>query len=381
MQPRGVIHLDQASRLWKKRPFSLMIKPVGNFCNLNCSYCYYSPSSYSQGRMSDELLRESMYKVIDHNESDEISICWHGGEPLLAGLDFYEKALDFQREALKAKGSLQKISNSLQTNGTLIDRKWASFFRENHFLTGISLDGPPDIHNAFRLNIAGLPLFDKTMEGLGHLIDHGVEFNTLSTVNACCKGRGAEVYGFLRDSGSRFMQFLPVVSPGKPWGINALDYGIFMMDIFDQWWENHDAGRYYVQLFDVTLANYMSMEGGLCQFSPVCGDVPVVEMDGKLYACDHFVSPEHLLGSITDEADSLIFNGKLPNFGIGKFSSLPKRCLNCKHLKLCYGGCPEHRIVNTADGRKLNYLCEGYTLFFDHIQSRLKEMSDYIRSL
>lgn len=381
------IHLDQTGRLTKKRPFSLMVKPVGSFCNLKCSYCYYSPVSTPVAVMEDKILKRAIEQTIFNNDTPEISFCWHGGEPLLAQPSFFEKVIAFQNETLTKKikkeainpSAFPQIVNTLQTNGTLIDEKWSRFFHKHNFLIGLSLDGPKDIYDSYRLNISGDSVFDKTMRGLNLLIDNGVEFNTLSTVNAVSKGRGAEVYNFLKKTGSRVMQFLPVVAPNQKWETTAQDYGQFMIDIFNEWWKSMDSGEYYVQLFDVALANYMSLPGGLCQFSPVCGDVPVLEHDGRVYNCDHFVNDQNYLGNIEKiDAKELFFTGKFPVFGIDKFTKLPRKCKECNYLNLCYGGCPEHRISPQENDFNLNYLCPGYKMFFEHVSPYLQQMANYI---
>ncbi len=381
MEPSKTIHYTHIDRFSSRRPFSLMIKPVGGLCNLDCKYCYYSCVGSSHGKMSLEILEEAISKLIQNNDSQEISILWHGGEPMLAGLAFFEKAMEFEEFFTKRKGTGQKVSNSIQTNGTMIDDNWASFFRQNGFFVGLSLDGPKEIHDKFRQDKKGFHSFDKVLRGLEVLKNERVEFNTLSTVNSASVGKGAVVYDFFKGIGSEYMQFLPVVAPNDPWGVKANDYGRFMIDVFDEWWKNQDAGKYYVQLIDVALANYMGQESGLCQFSPVCGDVPVVESDGKVYACDHFVNRQNFLGSIYDSADSLFYSGRLPVFGIDKFSRLPKRCKFCNHLNLCYGGCPEHRIIPSENDFEINFLCEGYRDFFDHIKPYLKQMSNHINNL
>ncbi|MHC1690069.1 MAG: anaerobic sulfatase maturase [Bacteroidales bacterium] len=406
MKPQGsnTLHINEAYRFRPGRPFSLMLKPVGAECNLNCAYCYYMPAGPENNRpgrlnvMSEELLRKAIFETVKLNNTPEVSFCWHGGEPLLAGIGFFKKAVEIQQEALvqenlKYCGS-KTIINTIQTNGTLINAEWCRFFKQNNFLVGVSIDGPKDIHDAFRVNRAGESMFDRTMAGISMLKEWGVEFNTLSTVNSASEGRGAGVYEFLKNIGTnsqenpRFMQFLPVVAPDKTWGVSAEGYGQFMKEVFAEWWRCEDAGRVYVQLFDVALANYMGMQGGLCQFNPVCGDVPVLEQNGDIFTCDHFVnSPESVgdnvfyLGNLkAQNFEELVYSPKIANFGIEKRSRLPVKCQRCDYLNLCCGGCPEHRVVKTDGDYNINFLCPGYTSFFSFVSPFLEIISVKINS-
>lgn len=379
------LRLEDAGRFINKRPFSLMLKPVGSRCNLNCSYCYYLKQSTVSSVMDPELLKKAIYETITLNNTPEISFCWHGGEPLLAGLNFFEKAVLLQNEAVSKKMSeghkRPLIINTIQTNGTLINKQWCDFFRENNFLVGLSLDGPKDIHNRFRVNKSGVPLYDLVIDGLVLLKENDVEFNILCTVNSLSKGRGKEVYNFLKSKGVKFMQFLPVVDVDNEWGIEPEDYGQFMCDIFDEWWRCEDAGNYYVQLFDITLANYLGVPCGLCQFSPVCGDVPVIESNGDLFCCDHFVNSSHFLGNLNDiSLDRAVFSEKIAAFGADKSAALPVRCKLCKYKTLCNGGCPEHRVLKQSQDFYLNYLCKGYKMFFEYALPYIKQMAEHICS-
>jgi uncharacterized protein len=399
MKPQGsnTLHINEAYRFQPGRPFSLMLKPVGAECNLNCAYCYYMPTEPENCRpgklniMSEELLRKAIFDTVKLNNTPEVSFCWHGGEPLLAGIDFFRKAVEIQKEALAPKElnpcHSKRIINTIQTNGTLINKEWCSFFKQSDFLVGVSIDGPKDIHDAFRVNRAGESMFDRTMAGISMLANEGVEFNTLSTVNCSSEGRGAEVYEFLKkiekksQESPRFMQFLPVVAPDKPWGVSAEGYGQFMKDVFAEWWRCEDAGRVYVQLFDVALANFMGMQGGLCQFNPVCGDVPVLEQNGDFFTCDHFVNSEFYLGSLKIQSfEELVYSPKIANFGIEKRGKLPVKCQRCHYLNLCYGGCPEHRIVKIEGDYNINFLCPGYISFFSFVSPFLEIISIDINS-
>ena len=406
MKPQGsnTLHINEAYRFRPGRPFSLMLKPVGAECNLNCAYCYYMPAEPENNRpgrlnvMSEELLRKAIFETVKLNNTPEVSFCWHGGEPLLAGIGFFKKAVEIQQEALvqenlKYCGS-KTIINTIQTNGTLINAEWCRFFKQNNFLVGVSIDGPKDIHDAFRVNRAGESMFDRTMAGISMLKEWGVEFNTLSTVNSASEGRGAGVYEFLKNIGTssqenpRFMQFLPVVAPDETWGVSAEGYGQFMKDVFSEWWRCEDAGRVYVQLFDVALANYMGMQGGLCQFNPVCGDVPVLEKNGDIFTCDHFVNrPESAVDNVfylgnlkTQNFEELVYSPKIANFGIEKRSRLPLKCQRCDYLNLCRGGCPEHRLVKTDGDYNINFLCLGYVSFFSFVSPFLEIISKNINS-
>ena len=379
------LRIQDAGRFLTKRPFSLMLKPVGSRCNLNCKYCYYLKQSSVTEIMDLQILRRAIEETILLNETPEISFCWHGGEPVMAGIDFFVKAVDIQNEAVekKVRTGFKKpvIINTIQTNGTLINRNWCRFFRENNFLVGISIDGPEDIHNYYRINRAGERLYEKVIEGLELLRDNNVEFNALCTINSKSKGRGREVYKFLKSKGVKYIQFLPVVDPEKEWGVEAEDFGNFMKDVFREWWENEDAGSFYVQLFDVALANYLGVSCGLCQFNPSCGDVPVLESNGDLFCCDHFVNSFNYLGNLNDiSLDRAVFSEHIAAFGADKSATLPVICKNCKFKTLCNGGCPEHRVLKQSQDFYLNYLCKGYKMFFEFALPYFKQMAEQICS-
>jgi len=380
--------------------FSTMIKPAGSLCNLDCHYCYYLDKAEiydnRQPLMSIDLLEEYIQQYIEGNDVPLVTFCWHGGEPLLIGLDFYRKAVEFQK---KYKGEKQ-IDNALQTNGMLITREWCEFFRDNKFLIGVSIDGPKDIHDAFRLDKGGHPTFDKIMAGVEMMARIGVDYNTLSTVNRMSERRGAEVYRFLKSLGSRFMQFLPVVEhvvdlpggarprivpPGYPgarraeWGVTGEGYGRFMIDIFDEW-VIQDVGSYFVQLFDVALAQWVGVSPGLCSFSETCGDALIVEHNGDVYSCDHYVYPQYRLGNLAEEGLLELFKSKEQfRFGINKRNTLPAECLRCKWYFACRGECPKHRFDEAANGEKnKNTLCEGYRAFFAHVDPYMQQMAEYL---
>ncbi len=388
------LHFADAQRLTRPTAFTTMIKPVGSLCNLDCDYCYYLGKADLYGghqpKMSDELLERYISQYIEAVQVPTVTFCWHGGEPLLAGIDFYEKAVALQQ---RYRGNKQ-IENSLQTNGLLINPNWCDFFRQHNFLIGLSLDGPKEIHDAYRHDRGGHPTFDRVMRGLEMMAMSGVEYNTLSTINDRCAGQGKRVYQFMR-SISKYMQFLPVVehtlatpsgraaivppstegSKVVPWSITPKAFGKFMCDVFDEWVIN-DVGERFVQLFDITLAQWCGVQPPLCAFCPTCGDGLVVEHNGDVYMCDHFVYPEYRLGNIsTEHLADLQRKPELFRFGIEKRNSLPTDCRKCDYLFACRGECPKHRFATTRRGEKgLNALCEGYKYFFEYTTPYMQQM-------
>lgn len=387
--------------------FNLMIKPAGSLCNLDCHYCYYLDKAEiyhgRQPRMSEPVLETLTKQYIESNDVPEVTFNWHGGEPLVMGLDFYRKAVELQQKY--AGGKI--IHNTLQTNGTLITPEWADFFRENDFLIGISIDGPADIHDKFRKDKGGLPTFDKVIRGVNLLRQRGVQFNTMTTVNKASEGRGAEVYRFLKSIGSRYMQFMPVVehvmypvdsqgrvqkkarpyivAPGTPgaylarWSVSSQGFGRFMCDIFDEWWRA-DVGRYFVNLFDATLAGYCGAQPGSCAYAATCGGNLVVEHNGDVYPCDHFVYPEYFSGNIASVHLRQIASSDMQrSFGLNKRNTLPSRCFACKYAHICHGECPKHRFSKTDSGDTgLSALCSGYYMFFEHTAPYMLQMRDAI---
>lgn len=400
--PSDMLHFTDAQKLTRPTAFSTMIKPVGSACNLDCDYCYYLGKAELYGnhqpKMSDELLERYISQYIEAVQVPVVTFCWHGGEPLLAGLEFFEKAVALQN---KYRGNKQ-IENSLQTNGLLLTPEWCDFFRKNNFLIGISLDGPKDIHDAYRHDRGGHPTFDRVIRAVEMMAIHGVEYNTLSTINDRCAGQGKRVYEFMR-SVSRFMQFLPVVEmveganrqkvskraaivpPGTsgaqvaPWSITPKAFGRFMCDIFDEW-VIRDVGERFVQLFDITLAQWCGVQPSLCSFCPTCGDGLVVEHNGDVYMCDHFVYPEYCLGNISKaHLKDLQRNPALFRFGIEKRNSLPSDCRKCEYLFACRGECPKHRFATTRRGESgLNTLCEGYMHFFSYTAPYMEQMRNLL---
>ena len=390
----NTLHFADAQKLTRPTAFTTMIKPVGSLCNLDCDYCYYLGKADLYGgrqpKMSDELLERYISQYIEAVQVPTVTFCWHGGEPLLAGIDFYEKAVALQE---KYRGTKQ-IENSLQTNGLLVNPEWCDFFRRNNFLIGLSIDGPKDIHDAYRRDRGGQPTFDRVMRALEMMAVNGVEYNTLSTINNRCAGQGRRVYEFMR-SVSKYMQFLPVVEKtlptqsGRapivppqtegafiaPWSITPKAFGKFMCDVFDEWVIS-DVGERFVQLFDITLAQWCGVQPSLCAFCPSCGDGLVVEHNGDVYMCDHFVYPEYKLGNIgVEHLRDLQRKPELFRFGIEKRNSLPNECRRCEFLFACQGECPKHRFATTRRGEKgLNTLCEGYKHFFEYTAIYMQQM-------
>ena len=395
---RNTLHLGDVAKMQRAPAFGTMIKPIGSACNLDCHYCYYRDKSeiYSGNmpRMSEELLETYIKQYIEGASQQNISFCWHGGEPLMAGLPFFEKAMELQRKYAGDK----VIENTLQTNGILVNDAWCSFFKENNFLIGLSLDGPEDIHDAFRRDCGGAPTFARVMKAVELMKKHGVEFNILATVNARSEERGAEVYKFLT-SINPYIQFLPVVeyvkmragkrplivSPDEedavpaPWSVSAKGYGKFMCDVFDEW-VKYDVGKNFVQLFDVTLGNWCGVPPSLCAFAEVCGDGLVVEHNGDVYSCDHFVYPEYRLGNIaTDELSAMYRSREQQDFGRDKRDALPLECKRCNYYFLCRGECPKHRFEYAKNGEPyMNVLCEGYKMFFRHTDPYMRYMKTLI---
>lgn len=370
--------------------FATLVKPIGSLCNLKCNYCYYldKKTQYDAPAklMSDEVLDEYIAQYIEGNDVDVVTFCWHGGEPLMAGLDFYKSVIELQNHYANGK----RIENTLQTNGILITDEFARFFAEHNFLLGLSIDGPKEIHDANRMTANDEPTFDCVMGGIAKLQNAKAEFNTLSAVSATSAGKGVEIYEFLKSIGSRFMQFLPVVEHTKiidgykrpvicspedeegqiaPWSIGGKEWGYFLSEIFDQWVKK-DVGNYYVQMFDATLANWCGVRSGICSMNETCGDGLVVEHNGDVYSCDHFVYPDFKLGNIMeDELRNMVKSSAQFRFGAAKSSNLSEKCGRCNWSNLCHGECPKHHF-----GDNENYLCNGLQYFFRHSAPAMEYM-------
>jgi len=371
------------------RPFHVMAKPVGAACNLACRYCYYLSKERlypgSTLRMSDEGLEEFIRQYIEAQPVLEISFVWQGGEPTLAGLDFYRQAVTLQQKYRKPG---MQIQNAIQTNATLIDENWCRFFKENDFLVGVSLDGPQDLHDRYRVDRGGQGTFRRVMAGVELLQRFQVDFNILTTVHAANAGSPLEVYRFLRDDmQAQFIQFIPIVERQNESGfqegyrvtrrsVSGKQYGRFLSTVFDEWVQQ-DVGQVFIQLFDVALAAWVGQPGGLCIFSETCGTAMVLEHNMDLYACDHFVEPDYLLGNLekTALAEMAFSDGQI-RFGNAKRDLLPLYCRDCEVLFVCHGGCLKNRIRKTPDGEEgLNILCEGYRAFFNHIRKPMESMA------
>ena len=390
----NTITIGDALRLTGPAAFNIMLKPAGSSCNLECRYCYYLDKAGLYGGrepvMSEQMLETVVREYISANEVPEVTFNWHGGEPLLLGMDFYRKALALEEKYADGK----TIHNTIQTNGILLDRPWAEFFRQHHFLVGISIDGPQDIHDKYRKDKGGAPSFDKVMRAVTLLQSSGVAFNTLSTINKASEGRGLEVYRFLKSIGSRYMQFMPVVEHVKDgrivdpaqagaqlasWSVSALGFGRFLCDIFDEWVRG-DVSRYFVGQFDAALASWCGVPPGICAFSETCGGNAVIEHNGDVYPCDHFVYPQYRLGNIAQRSiPEMMASEAQIRFGIDKRNALPQACLKCRWRFACNGECPKHRFNRTEHGETgLSALCRGYQLFYSHIAPYMEVMKDLL---
>ena len=378
------------------RPMYVMAKPVGAACNLQCSYCYYLEKKRlydaSSQLMSDEMLELFIREYIHSQTTLEVLFTWHGGEPLLRPISFYERALELQRRYADGR----RIANCIQTNATLIDDEWCEFFRKNNFLVGVSIDGPQTMHDSLRTSRRGESSYRDVMRGLRLLNRHRVEWNAMATVNAANVEHPLEFYRFFRDElECQFLQFTPVVercclTDGEsrlmhaaepsgevlPYSVTAEQWGRFLCAIFDEW-VRHDVGRTFVQLFDSTLANWVGEAVGVCTMSKYCGHAAVIEHNGDVYSCDHFVFPEYKLGNLNERSLSEMMYGRQQSeFGVAKHRTLPRQCRECEYEFACHGECPRNRFLMTADGEPgLNYLCKGYHAFFSHAAAAM----DYMR--
>jgi uncharacterized protein len=373
--------------------FHLLAKPTGSVCNLHCEYCFFLEKEKLypgvRSRMSDELLERYIRQLIDAHGTPEVTIAWQGGEPTLMGLEFFRRAVELARKHARPG---MAVTHTIQTNGTKINGDWARFFKQNGFLVGLSIDGPREVHDAYRHDKGGRPTFDRVMRGLGHLREHGVAWNALTTVHAANAARPAEVYRFLRDEcDARFIQFIPIVERpnegGVPYGdkvtersVTATQWGEFLIGVFEEW-VRRDVGEVYVQMFDVALANWYGEPAGLCVHAPTCGTALAMEFNGDVYACDHFVEPAYLLGNIGErQLGELVASPKQQCFGHDKLAKLPQCCLDCDVRFACHGGCPKDRFITAPDGESgLNYLCAGFKAFFHHVDAPMRRMCELLR--
>ena len=370
-------------------PFHVLIKPAGPACNLRCEYCFYlekeklfAHEHSADFRMDAAVLEELLNQIILSQPEcvKEISIGWQGGEPTLCGLDFFKRAVEIQQKIIPEG---VRISNGFQTNGVLIDESWADFFRENNFLIGLSLDGPEKYHNKYRKDRAGNGSFSQVMHAMELLKKKNVEFNTLTCIQHDNAGAASEIYNFLRDEGSFFHQYIPIVEPllrGRKQvssrSVTSVQWGKCLIDLFKTWIKN-DIGRVFIQHIDSFLGGYMGQGGSVCVYNPVCGRSLAAEHNGNIYSCDHFVSEETLLGNIKAKTLADMIDSKEQQiFGEAKYDTLPGYCKNCKYLKLCYGECPKNRLFQAAgnDG-KLNYLCGGFKKFFAYAEPYFNAMA------
>ena len=371
------------------RSFHVMAKPAGASCNLRCRYCFYLDNGrlypLSEPRMSEKVLKSYVRQTIQNGRVPCATIAWQGGEPTLMGIDFFRRAVGFEREFLRPG---MRIERTMQTNGILLDDAWCRFLRENEFLVGLSLDGPREMHDAFRRDKAGRPTYDRVLRAARLLQKHRVEFNILAAVSSANGDRPLEVYRFFRDSlGARYVQFIPIVEREDPEGdavtdrsVGAEQYGRFLAAIFDEW-VCRDVGEMFVLNFDGSLANWLGSPS-ICIFSAVCGQAVALERNGDLYSCDHFVEPGHLLGNIlATPLTKLVASEKQTRFGQNKRDGLPRYCRECPVLFACNGECPKNRFCRAPDGELgLNYLCAGYRHYFAHIDGPMKTLASLVRS-
>lgn len=372
------------------REFQIFVKPIGARCNLACSYCYYLEKqdivfSSAGGIMSDDILERYVRQHIEASTEPEIFFSWHGGEPTLAGRDFYMKAVEYQKKYMPSGST---IMNGIQTNATLITEEWGRFLCNEGFYVGISIDGPEKYHNLNRTRRDGKGTFAYVLRGLDVLRKHNVPHEFLCVVSNDNVHAPLELYRFFRGLGAAYITFLPMVDKlvgsngmASARSVRPLDFGKFLSVIFDEWIEN-DIGSLKVQLFEEAMRTAFSQDHTLCIFKPVCGGVPVVEMNGDFYSCDHFVTPEHLIGNINDSPlAALIDHPRQKAFGKAKRDTMPRYCLECEVLDMCNGECPKNRFITAPTGESgLNYLCEGYRYFFNHCRPFVNEVARMWRS-
>ncbi len=385
------------------RPYQVMAKPAGAICNLNCCYCFYLEKEHlyknagAKTFMSVDVLNSFIQQKLDACTTQTETFVWQGGEPTLLDVVYYRRIIAIQNKHANGK----KIKNAIQTNGILLDDEWCRFFAENDFLVGISIDGPEEFHDAYRTDKKGRSTYSPVIRGIELLIKHGVSFNTLTTVNNINADQPTLIYQFLKDIGSQFMQFIPIVERIDPdsnedaqklaqpdtgqaqitdWSVQPDQYGKFLIDIFNQWIRN-DVGNIFVQLFDVALEIWTGLPSGFCIYSSTCGRALALEHNGDLYSCDHYVFPEYYLGNILNQSMAdLVTSDQQKEFGYNKQNSLPEYCKKCDVKFICQGGCPKNRFNRTPTGENgLNYLCHAYKAFFNHIAPAMKFMTNELR--
>ncbi len=379
----------------------VMAKPSSSKCNLDCSYCFYLEKEKlymdkEQWKMDDETLSLYVQQYIEAQAGSEVQFSWQGGEPTLMGIEFFEKAVQLADKYSAGK----RISHSIQTNGILIDDKWCQFFKQNNFLVGISIDGPKDLHDKYRVNRAQRGSFDKVVEAIKLLSNHKVDFTTLTVVSDANARSPLEVYRFLKSLGSQYMQFIPLVeretisetqdgltlvSPDwvdakvTPWSVGSLEYGQFLTSIFDEWLKA-DVGKVFIQTFDNSISSWMGEHPGICVFAETCGHALAMESNGDMYNCDHFVYPEHSLGNIHQISITEMNNSpQAIKFGQDKKALLTPDCKSCEYRFACNGGCPKHRFAISPTGSpRHNYFCSGYKHYFKHIEKTMGQIRGLI---
>jgi uncharacterized protein len=370
--------------------FQIFIKPVGAACNLGCTYCYYlDKKDLYQGTgvqlMSDDILEKYIRQHIEASSENPIMFSWHGGEPLLAGIDFYRKAVALQKKYLPEG---RTAINGIQTNGTLLDDEWCRFLKSENFIAGISIDGPVEFHNKHRLTKAGEPTLTQVLKGYVLLQKHGITTEILCVVSSYNSAQPIVVYDFFKKLGARYLTFLPLVerdtrsaSGVTDSSVKPEDFGSFLSAIFDEWVGN-DIGNIKVQIFEEALRSAFNQDHTLCIFKANCGGVPVIEHNGDFYSCDHYVGSDHLTGNIQDASlAELLDNPRQKEFGMSKSLTLPRYCLECDVLEMCHGECPKNRFINSPDGEPgLNYLCSGYKLFFNHCKPFVEVLRDVYKA-
>ncbi len=382
----------------------VMAKPSGSVCNIDCEYCFYLekeklyPDARNDWRMSDEVLELYVKQYIEAQDVPAVNFAWQGGEPTLMGVDFFRRAVELQEQYADGK----EITNAFQTNGILLDDEWGEFLAGNDFLVGLSIDGPRELHDRYRVDKGQKPTFDRVVDGLGMLQKHKVEFNTLTVLQNHNAEHPQQVYNFLKEIGSGYMQFIPIVErlagdepadglelvqpeyDGKAkvtrWSVSPTQYGRFLCTVFDEW-VRHDVGRFFVQIFDVSLGSWLGQDASLCIFAETCGSALIIEKNGDLYSCDHFVYPEHNLGNVREMSiRDMVASPQQRKFGQDKADTLPRYCLECDYKFACNGGCPKHRFESTPHGEAgLNYLCKGYKMYFGHVGPYMEVMANLLR--
>ena len=362
------------------RPLYVMLKPAGALCNLHCRYCYYIEKQklYPAERhplMSDELLELFTQQYIEAQTMPQVLFTWHGGEALMRPVSFYRRALELQRRYAHGR----QIDNCLQTNGTLLTDEWCEFFKENNILIGISIDGPQAFHDHYRKTQSRRPSWHEVMRGIRLLQKHNVEWNAMAVVNRLNAGYPLEFYRFFKEIGCQYLQFTPVVErEGErvtDFSVTSEQWGRFLCTLYDEW-VKEDVGLLFVQTFDATLANWAGVAPGVCSLSSMCGHAAVMEHNGDVYSCDHFVSPAYKLGNIRQQSlTSMMYGERQREFGRQKEGSLPRQCRECRFLFACHGECPKNRFDTDAYGEQgLNYLCRGYYQFFEHVEADMNFM-------